>query len=416
MPPKEKHAAKPKDGHTDKTADNPIAVLTEQNAANASPASVRSSAADEHITPEVSQNEVFETVKTKLDTLIEEIKATEIRRPLRSTRVPVVHGLEPFYKPCEREPGLVVWKHLPFPAVEKLHAASNVKEIRSVLGEHFALLDDDAHPQDAIVLDLYCQVIRYATQKKFDFAQTSSIFGIVQEMHEKTLETPVDNLVECLEYMDNLFCLHVIKRPPWSARIFSEEQAKDARQFVIRNYIRYFHMYKHVFTPTVIMDLSIDYQRREEPRFPPEEFEALSFDKITMMNPVTNAPMTLQEVLQDIDMENQVPTAVAPVSKAAPNDVEKVERVDDKVSPTTEDAATKSPHLAELEKVIAAQVDVELKHLRERLGSQLQKVDEILIKTLGADAVGTALANDPFAYREPAPPEPEAKKGKKKTK
>ncbi|OQV18138.1 hypothetical protein BV898_07726 [Hypsibius exemplaris] len=256
-----------------------------------------------------------EPVFTDVELFLKEIEATQIARPKR-VRSRELASLLPYYK-VSQEPLLF-----------------------RIISERLALCDSMSHAKDQIALDLYCQVINQATELQLNFEQTSAMFSIVKNVHEMAIETPVDNTQECLEYMDNMLCRHIVK---------------------------------------VCMDLKIEYKKsavkKPSPPFPDPR----------VRNPMINKDLkdvALADVLKEIDLEEQVekdiaedhPLYVAPVAPSPDLTVPEVPRT---AEPPLD------PRLTELEGLVAHQMDEKLKVLREKITDKLRQVDEMLKKATG---------------------------------
>ncbi|GAV00200.1 hypothetical protein RvY_11084 [Ramazzottius varieornatus] len=203
----------------------------------------------------------------------------------------------------------------------------------------------------------------------------------------------------------DLYC----QRPPWSARIFDVHQAKNIREYIIKTYFRHFEMYKYAFTPTIYMDLKIEYETTAigVPAEPTKD--------VKLHDGVRNRELTLEELLHEINLEDEeksVPGAPAHNGGTTSNSGGQQPSttnhqplggtVDSKIpdshsatDPSTHAGEAANRQLAELEGLIAKQMDAQLKILRDRITSKFQQLDQLLVTSTNASLPIDQFSLDP---------------------
>uniref|UniRef100_A0A3P8W464 Cilia and flagella associated protein 119 n=1 Tax=Cynoglossus semilaevis TaxID=244447 RepID=A0A3P8W464_CYNSE len=110
---------------------------------------------------------------------------------------------------------------------------------------------DFDEPKRGVLLELYVQTVLFCRENNFNKEQTSAVLSIVKSVHQANVETPLDNIDQCLKYCNELLLCHSVRRPPFSINIFSYQEADNIVQYVNSTYMRHYKLYKYIFTPQV---------------------------------------------------------------------------------------------------------------------------------------------------------------------
>jgi hypothetical protein len=62
-----------------------------------------------------------------------------------------------------------------------------------------------------------------------------------------------------IQYFKELVICHSIKRPPYCIDVFDSQKVVKVINFITETYLRHYHLYKYAFTPSVGLDLKLNY-------------------------------------------------------------------------------------------------------------------------------------------------------------
>ncbi|XP_028332787.1 cilia- and flagella-associated protein 119 [Gouania willdenowi] len=129
---------------------------------------------------------------------------------------------------------------------------------------------DLPEPKRGVLLELYVQSVLFCREHNFSREQTSTFLSIIKSIHDLNVETPFDNIEQCVSYCKELLLCHSVRRPPFSINLFGPEEIKCVFEYIYTSYFKHFKLYKYVFTPEVKLDLSLTYSEtvEEEPLQP----------------------------------------------------------------------------------------------------------------------------------------------------
>ncbi|XP_077958630.1 cilia- and flagella-associated protein 119 isoform X5 [Gasterosteus aculeatus] len=115
----------------------------------------------------------------------------------------------------------------------------------SVLGVHLP------EPKRGVLLEMYVQAVLFGRECNFKKEQTSALLSIMKSIHEANIETPLNNIEQCVEYAMDLLLCHSVRRPPFSINIFSFEEVGCILKYIHNSYVK--------------LDLSLTYSDQDEP-------------------------------------------------------------------------------------------------------------------------------------------------------
>ncbi|KAM8836984.1 cilia- and flagella-associated protein 119 isoform 2-T3 [Spinachia spinachia] len=171
------------------------------------------------------------------------------------------------------------WTDVSYHEMEEMDKMQSIPDLErclcSVLGVHLP------EPKRGVLLDVYVQTVLFAREYNFKKEQTAALLSIIKFIHEANIETPLNNIEQCVERgMDLLLC-HSVRRPPFSINIFNFEEVGCILKYIHNSYVRHYKLYKYIFTKQVKLDLSLTYSGfsdQDEPTktdSPPAEVEDL---------------------------------------------------------------------------------------------------------------------------------------------
>jgi len=163
---------------------------------------------------------------------------------------------------------LLVWTDLSADALDRLNMSQNSNDIKNFLAEIFMLDNYKDNLKNGIIIDLYYYTLQYARDQGFSPMQTSAFFSIVKKLFEACIETPYGNLDQTFEYFKELIHVHSMYTPPAKLLLFSLNEVRNLTAYVINTFFRHFKMYKYAFTPSVRLDLKVNYSEVMPPLTP----------------------------------------------------------------------------------------------------------------------------------------------------
>ncbi|KAL6095196.1 cfap119 [Pungitius sinensis] len=157
----------------------------------------------------------------------------------------------------------MLWMDVSHHEMEEMDKMQSIPDLErclcSVLGLHLP------EPKRGVLLELYVQTVLFGRECSFKKVQTSALLSIIKSIHEANVETPLNNIEQCVEYgMDLLLC-HSVRRPPFGINIFSFEEVGCILKYIHNSYVRHYKLYKYIFTKQVKLDLSLTYSDQDEP-------------------------------------------------------------------------------------------------------------------------------------------------------
>ncbi|XP_017273981.1 coiled-coil domain-containing protein 189 isoform X2 [Kryptolebias marmoratus] len=165
---------------------------------------------------------------------------------------------------------------------------------------------DLPEPKRGVLLELYVQTVLFCRERRFRREQTSALLSIIKSVHEANIETPLDNVDQCLKYSQELLLRHSVRRPPFSVNLFSFEEATCVFKYISNNYLRLYKLYKYVFTPQITLDLSLTYSEPLASEDPSE----VDVENVTEQNESEQeTSATEQEETSNASVDLKEPTA-----------------------------------------------------------------------------------------------------------
>ncbi|KAM4606837.1 cilia- and flagella-associated protein 119 [Discoglossus pictus] len=210
-----------------------------------------------------------------------------------------------------RKPRVCLWRDLSMHDLEILERTESTEELRRALSRMLYLEGGLSQPRVSVLLDFYYYILRFCQDCGFSKEQTSSLVSIMRETHAACLDTPLDNAVRCYEYFKELLLCHSVHRPPFSVDLFSPQQVLLISDYFLKTYFRHFKLYKYVFTPQVLLDLSISYEGISQPEVKTEieevsrkpevdtEVAAKEVEKEERSEPVTETDTPLRQYIEE---------------------------------------------------------------------------------------------------------------------
>ncbi|XP_008312447.1 cilia- and flagella-associated protein 119 [Cynoglossus semilaevis] len=173
-------------------------------------------------------------------------------------------------------PTVMLWTDVTYHDMEMIDNTKSIPDLESML--QTVLKIDFDEPKRGVLLELYVQTVLFCRENNFNKEQTSAVLSIVKSVHQANVETPLDNIDQCLKYCNELLLCHSVRRPPFSINIFSYQEADNIVQYVNSTYMRHYKLYKYIFTPQVKLNLTLSYAPVPEPEVVPvpEEVDAVS--------------------------------------------------------------------------------------------------------------------------------------------
>ncbi|XP_037547573.1 coiled-coil domain-containing protein 189 [Nematolebias whitei] len=142
---------------------------------------------------------------------------------------------------------LMLWTDVSYHDMEFIDQMQSIPDIESVLCRVFRVYLPQ--PKRGVLLELYVQTVLFCRTHGLKKEQTSALLSIIKSIHEANIETPLNNIDECLKYSQELLLCHSVRRPPFSINIFSFEEANCIFTYIHNYYLRIYKLYKYVFTP-----------------------------------------------------------------------------------------------------------------------------------------------------------------------
>lgn len=102
--------------------------------------------------------------------------------------------------------------------------------------------------QQEIVVALLFQAIQLAKSLKCTPEKVSALIGIVAKTHAESMACHL-TMQDSYALFGRLLQMHTVHRPPFSAAIFSVDDAKAINEFMLSSYYRLYKMYLYAFTP-----------------------------------------------------------------------------------------------------------------------------------------------------------------------
>ncbi|XP_027894771.1 cilia- and flagella-associated protein 119 isoform X1 [Xiphophorus couchianus] len=152
---------------------------------------------------------------------------------------------------------LLLWTDISFHDMEVIDQIQSVPDLESALCSVLAV--DLPEPKKGVLLELYVQTVLFCRQQGFSKEQTSALVSIIKSIHEANIETPLNNSEHCYKYCNDLLLCHSVRRPPFSVKLFSLEEANCVLNYIQDHYLRHDKLYKYIFTPQVKLDLFLTY-------------------------------------------------------------------------------------------------------------------------------------------------------------
>ncbi|XP_054913929.1 coiled-coil domain-containing protein 189 isoform X2 [Poeciliopsis prolifica] len=159
--------------------------------------------------------------------------------------------------PRDLKAKLLLWTDLSFHDMEVIEQARSVPDLERTLCS--ALTLDLPEPERGVLLELLVQTVLFCRQQGFNNAQTSALLSIIKSIHEANIETPLNNSEQCFKYCNDLLLCHSVRRPPFSVKLFSQEETHCVLNYIQDNYLRHDRLYKYIFTPQMKLDLFLTY-------------------------------------------------------------------------------------------------------------------------------------------------------------
>ena len=99
-----------------------------------------------------------------------------------------------------------------------------------------------------ILIDFYENLTRFCMSLDFSLEKISCTLGITSQILKNSISThvPVSTSSESLK---KLLKKHSIQRPPYSVKVFSNEEIKLIEDFIEENYFKNYGLYSYGFTP-----------------------------------------------------------------------------------------------------------------------------------------------------------------------
>lgn len=113
--------------------------------------------------------------------------------------------------------------------------------------------------RQAILIEKYYYLIRFARSKQFNVEQTSALVSIFTRTHDLACDTAFGNLDETFDYFKELVLVYAVHRPPFSISLFTPQQIQLVVQYFFDSYFKQFKLFKYVFTPEVVFDVQLKY-------------------------------------------------------------------------------------------------------------------------------------------------------------
>ncbi|KAM4715302.1 cilia- and flagella-associated protein 119 [Anableps anableps] len=159
--------------------------------------------------------------------------------------------------PRDLKAKLLLWSDITYNDMELIEQIQSIPDLESAL---CAMLGVDLpEPKKEVLLELYVQTVLFCREHNFNKEQTSALMSIIKSIHEANIETPFNNLEQCLKYCNDLLLCHSVRRPPFSINLFNLEEATCILNYIQDHYLRHLNLYKYIFTPQVKLDLVLTY-------------------------------------------------------------------------------------------------------------------------------------------------------------
>ncbi|KAF7204629.1 cilia- and flagella-associated protein 119 isoform X2 [Nothobranchius furzeri] len=175
---------------------------------------------------------------------------------------------------------LMLWSDVSYHNMEYIDQMQSIPELESALCRVLGV--DLPEPRRGILLKLYVQTVLFCRKQSFRKEQTSTLLSIIKSIHEANIETPLNNLEQCLDYCNELLLCHCCHRPPFSVSFFSYQEANCILDYIHNSYLMHHELYKYFFAPQVQVDLPLTYSGMEKEESTASEKPGSSADNNNM--------------------------------------------------------------------------------------------------------------------------------------
>ena len=118
--------------------------------------------------------------------------------------------------------------------------------VRAVLLE-LCLSEADQPERQAVLLEFYGNLLRYAREQGFSAEKTSTLFSLMKRTHGEMVDAHL-TANSCFEFLKALLLAHSVQRPPYSVGIFTLNEARLLTTYALDNYFRHFSLFRFGFT------------------------------------------------------------------------------------------------------------------------------------------------------------------------
>ncbi|XP_020493252.2 coiled-coil domain-containing protein 189 [Labrus bergylta] len=152
---------------------------------------------------------------------------------------------------------VMLWTDVSYHDMEQIDKMHSLPELESTLCSVLGV--DLPEPKRGVLLELYVHTVFFCRESRFNKEQTSALLSIMKSVHEANIETPLNNIDQSFKYCKELLLCHSVRRPPYSINLFSPEEGSSILKYFYESYVKYYKLYKYIFTPQVKLDLSLTY-------------------------------------------------------------------------------------------------------------------------------------------------------------
>ncbi|KAG5489979.1 hypothetical protein JKF63_00098 [Porcisia hertigi] len=155
----------------------------------------------------------------------------------------------------------LTWKVLDQQHTRECLEAVDLEELRALIkviddsqGGELLRSRERAPAQVNVLLDLYGHVVLFAKSSQFSPFKTSSLFGIVHNVHETSVANRLSR-ADSYGHLRNLIVQHSVHRPPYSTMVFNVRDVQDIDMYLMSTYYRHYKMYMYCFVPREVATL-----------------------------------------------------------------------------------------------------------------------------------------------------------------
>eukprot|EP01062_Namystynia_karyoxenos_P058990 TRINITY_DN50415_c0_g1_i1.p2 TRINITY_DN50415_c0_g1~~TRINITY_DN50415_c0_g1_i1.p2 ORF type:complete len:414 (+),score=168.84 TRINITY_DN50415_c0_g1_i1:74-1243(+) len=154
------------------------------------------------------------------------------------------------------------------PEGERPAAAAPLRRLRSDPAYLDLLLNGGTEFRERvdILLDLFCSVLGFCRSSGLSPDGTAALISITLQLHDLSMRDRLDELGS-RKLLAQMLATHSTQAPPFSVRIFCQEERAAIAEFMGRHYFAHYDMYVYAFTAEQQADVAFAFAHDAAPRW-----------------------------------------------------------------------------------------------------------------------------------------------------